>query len=89
MIYKKICQDINAGSWTFVYDNQQKAPYMSSGNQWVGYDNVVSVKTKSIYAKNMKLGGVMTWTIDFDDVNNACGDGKYPLLNAINNNLIV
>lgn len=62
---------------------------MYTGNQWVGYDNVKSVTTKSIYTKNMKLGGVMTWTIDFDDVNDACGDGKYPLLNAINDVLIV
>lgn len=67
----------------------QKVPFMSLSNQWVGYDNVKSVTAKSLYAKNMKLGGVMTWTIDFDDVNDACGDGKYPLLNAINDILIV
>ena len=33
----------------------------------------------------MSLGGVMIWDISQDDYNNDCGNGSYPLLNAIAN----
>ena len=37
--------------------------------------------------KQNGFGGVMVWALDLDDFKNTCGQGKYPLLNAINNEL--
>lgn len=34
------------------------------------------------YAVAKGLGGIMLYTIDLDDFNDICGDGKYPLLTA-------
>lgn len=56
---------------------------MSKSKQWVGYDNVKSIKAKVNYAKKNNLAGVMMWSIDYDDHKNACGGGKFPLLKAI------
>lgn len=80
----QICENLGDGTWTTVYDEQQKTPFSYSGDQWVGYDNVKSVRTKAQYVRDMKLGGIMIWSIDSDDHNNVCGGGKFPLLNAIN-----
>ena len=35
--------------------------------KWVSYDNERSVKLKADFAYDMKLGGVMVWSIETDD----------------------
>ena len=59
-------------------------PYAHKGNQWVGYDDVDIIRQKSEYIRDNGFGGGMIWTLDFDDFNNICGGGEYPLLKAIN-----
>ena len=44
-----------------------KAPYMVNKVKWVSYDNERSVKLKADFAFDMKLGGVMVWSIETDD----------------------
>lgn len=34
---------------------------------------------------DMKLAGVMVWSVNGDDHDNVCGNGAYPLLTTINN----
>ena len=35
------------------------------------------------YVKDHNFGGITAWAIDLDDFSGMCGQGKYPLLNAI------
>lgn len=37
--------------------------------------------------KEQGFGGIMVWSADMDDFSNRCGSGKYPLLNALNDEL--
>lgn len=87
LTYLEICEAQKEGGWTKVFDQEQKNPYTYRGNQWVGYDDVQSITLKAAYAKNMKLGGVMVWTVNSDDWANICGQGEYPLLRAIRSEL--
>lgn len=67
-----------------MWDDVQKSPYAYKDQIWIGYDDVRSVKIKTEYAVEKKLAGAMVWTVDFEDANNNCGQGVYPLLSAIN-----
>lgn len=40
---------------------------MKYGDQWVGYDDPISVKLKMAYIQNKNLGGVSLWALDLDD----------------------
>ncbi|KAK0065016.1 chitinase-3-like protein 1 [Biomphalaria pfeifferi] len=58
-------------------------PYAVYNSDFLGYDDVESIKEKVKYAKLKNLGGIMFWTVDFDDFNGKfCGEGVYPLMNA-------
>ena len=46
---------------------------------------IVFYKVK--YVKQHHYGGVMVWALDLDDFSGSCGQGKYPLLNAIQDEL--
>ena len=67
--YNEICQDLrkNNASWSVVWEACHKAPYMVNMIKWVSYDNERSVKLKADFAYDMKLGGVMVWSIETDD----------------------
>lgn len=87
LTYLEICELQKESGWTTVFDDKQKVPFTYRGNQWIGYDNVRSIKLKAAYAKNNKLAGVMIWSVNGDDRANVCGQGQFPLLNAIRSEL--
>ncbi|XP_034978000.1 chitinase-3-like protein 1 [Zootoca vivipara] len=82
LAYYEIC-GFNSGAkkeWI----QEQKVPYSYKGNQWVGYEDVTSVRTKVQYMKDNQLGGIMVWTLEQDDFSGSfCNQGKYPLVGAI------
>lgn len=57
-----------------------------TGTQWVGYENVESVKYKIDFIKESRYAGAMVWAIDMDDFQGLCGD-RNPLMNVINQGL--
>uniref|UniRef100_A0A8D1NLB3 chitinase n=1 Tax=Sus scrofa TaxID=9823 RepID=A0A8D1NLB3_PIG len=63
---------------------EQKVPYAFQGNQWVGFDDTESFKTKVRYLKQKRLGGAMVWTLDMDDfAGSFCNQGRYPLIKTL------
>ncbi|PNF16877.1 putative chitinase 10 [Cryptotermes secundus] len=85
LAYYEICDTVRSQHWTVGHDRYgATGPYAYSGDQWVGYEDVESVKEKAKYIKNMGFGGAMAWTVDLDDFNNLCCREPFPLLRTIN-----
>lgn len=65
--------------------DDQRVPYATKGNQWVGYDDQESIKNKVQYLKNQGLAGAMVWALDLDDFRGTfCGQNlHFPLTSAI------
>jgi len=62
--------------------------YAFKGDQWVSYNDVSIIQQKADYVKQHKLGGAMVWALDLDDFSGEfCGQGKYPLLKALEKGL--
>ena len=77
--YYEICNK----TLTVVSENMALAPYGYTGDLWVGFDDPESLKLKVDFLKAKGLRGAMFWAIDLDDFQNVCGQGKYPLLSAV------
>ena len=77
--YYEIC---NKGL-TVVSENVALSPYGYAGELWVGFEDPESLELKVDFLKAKGLLGAMFWAIDLDDFQNICGQGKYPLLNAM------
>ena len=62
------------------------APYASKGSDFINYDDEQSIalKVNRLVKRKGKthLKGIMIWALDFDDFNNVCKTGKYPLWQA-------
>lgn len=80
--YNEICLN----NWHTVFDSNNAAPYAYSGDQWVSFDNVLSVQWKMDFALSKNLAGAMVWSLETDDYRGQCGE-TYPLLKTINRKL--
>ncbi len=68
LAYYEICADIKQGGWTVVKDPKGlMGPYAYKDRQWVGYDDVETIRRKSEYVREMGLAGGMVWALDLDD----------------------
>uniref|UniRef100_A0A3Q3LUU2 Chitotriosidase-1-like n=1 Tax=Labrus bergylta TaxID=56723 RepID=A0A3Q3LUU2_9LABR len=57
--------------------SDQKVPYATTENQWVGFDDTTSISTKINYLKANKFGGAFVWSLDLDDFRGEfCNQGK-------------
>ncbi|CAO1341949.1 unnamed protein product [Diamesa tonsa] len=74
--YNEICRN----NWRRNWESQQKVPFAVNGDQWVGYDNVESVRIKCDYINLKGLGGAMFWSLETDDFLGTSGQGKFPLI---------
>lgn len=69
----KICHLIRGGVQE-QYIPEQKVPYYVMGDEWVGFDNLRSVREKAMLVASNHLGGVALWTLDQDDHRGVCGE---------------
>ena len=84
LAYYEICDSMNKGGWTVVNDPEERmGPYAYKDRQWVGFDDVATIRKKAEFVRELGLGGGMVWALDLDDFNNRCGQGKHPLMNTI------
>ncbi|KAJ8258700.1 hypothetical protein COCON_G00177120 [Conger conger] len=84
--YYEICSFITSGTVSWI--EEQRVPYATRGNAWVGYDNKESFTNKVQWLQGKHLGGAFVWTLDLDDFGGQfCADGKYPLVNHLRSSL--
>uniref|UniRef100_A0A182PAD7 chitinase n=1 Tax=Anopheles epiroticus TaxID=199890 RepID=A0A182PAD7_9DIPT len=82
--YFEICTDLKQSAWTIDWDERGMCPYAYFGDQWVGYENHISIMEKARFAKSQGLAGVYAFSLDLDDYRGKCG-APYPLLKALRN----
>ncbi|KAM9786239.1 chitotriosidase-1-like [Neosynchiropus ocellatus] len=77
--YYEVCSFLQGATVRMIDD--QKVPYATKGNQWVGYDHKESFETKVAYMKEKRFGGAFIWALDLDDFKGTfCGDGAFTLI---------
>ncbi|XP_075230689.1 chitinase 7 [Lycorma delicatula] len=87
MSYYEVCEFLHEENTTLVWDNEQQVPFAYKKDQWVGFDDERSLKTKMAWLKEEGFGGIMVWSVDMDDFRGSCGTGKFPLMNAMRQEL--
>ncbi|XP_025112466.1 LOW QUALITY PROTEIN: chitinase-3-like protein 1 [Pomacea canaliculata] len=92
LTYQEICHLLKSGQWQRVWLEEQQAPVAFgnvSGGRWVwaGYDDQESLMAKTNYIRQNELAGVMLWSMTDDDFNNHCGDGAWPLMSVLQQQL--
>ncbi|XP_060930123.1 chitinase-3-like protein 2 [Limanda limanda] len=67
----------------------QKVPYAITENQWVGFDDTLSISTKVSYLKGKSFGGAFVWSLDLDDFSgNFCNQSRSPFISHLNSLLV-
>nr|XP_034836226.1 LOW QUALITY PROTEIN: endochitinase-like [Maniola hyperantus] len=85
--YYEICLKLKEeGGWKRKMDKYGKVPYAYKDDQWVGYDDQNSVKTKMNFIQEKGYLGAMTWSIDMDDFRGLCGK-KNPLVSMMHSHM--
>ncbi|KAG7221560.1 hypothetical protein INR49_017091, partial [Caranx melampygus] len=85
--YYEVC--LNPQGKTVHWFKDQKVPYATTGNQWVGFDDKDGINAKVNYVTENNFGGVFVWSMDLDDVTGQfCKRGKYPLLSHLHDLLV-
>uniref|UniRef100_A0A671UYP1 chitinase n=1 Tax=Sparus aurata TaxID=8175 RepID=A0A671UYP1_SPAAU len=67
----------------------QKVPYATTENQWVGFDNKDSLDVKVSYLKTNNFGGASVWSMDVDDFSGTfCKQGNFSIISHLHALLI-
>lgn len=56
----------------YTFDVATCSPYLSMLHEWISYENQTSIKCKASYARSLNLGGIMVFSLNSDDLANAC-----------------
>ena len=85
-LYPQLCQLAEQG--TAVYDEVAQVLYAYYDDQWTNTGDIQSAQAKSKWAKQMKLAGVFTWCLNWDDLFNLCKHNvTFPIHRAIRKEL--
>ncbi|XP_030623567.1 acidic mammalian chitinase-like [Chanos chanos] len=80
--YYEICTFTQGGTTQWI--EEQKVPYATKGNEWVGFDSKESYEIKVRYLRANKFGGAFVWALDLDDfAGQFCRQGNYPLISYL------
>ncbi|XP_077583099.1 acidic mammalian chitinase-like [Stigmatopora nigra] len=80
--YYEICGFVK--DTTIQWIDDQKVPYATKNNEWVGFDTTDSYETKVQYLQEQKFGGAFVWALDLDDFGGRfCGAGNHPILSHL------
>ncbi|GFS20842.1 chitinase-3-like protein 1 [Elysia marginata] len=85
--YGEICEYLDSNTWRREWLPDRSVPVAmgnsSDGWQWVGYDDPESFSRKAQFVRTENLAGVALWTLEHDDFNGECGQGDWPLLRTL------
>lgn len=85
MKYNEICKKVKEPGWKIERDERNKIrPYAHNNKSLVFFDDVEDIRAKGKFICEMNLGGGVFWTLNFDDFKGSCGNGKFPLISALN-----
>lgn len=81
--YATVCNLLEQGAER-VFDPEAKVPYCYKDEQWISYDDRVSVSYKAEWIKANGFGGAMILSLNVDDYNNSCsGNESFPLTRTV------
>ncbi|XP_075534803.1 chitinase-3-like protein 1 [Dermacentor variabilis] len=69
----EICRRLVFENWTRAWDASAECPYAYSDDQWVAYEDQISLMAKAEYVRNRSLAGMMVWDVSSDDYRGDCG----------------
>ena len=82
----QICQKIKEG-WPVVH-KPDEGSYITKGDQWASFNDVIDMEEKARWIKDEELGGASLFMLTHDDWQNFCGCEAFPLLTKIHRILI-
>lgn len=82
LAFYEICDMLKQGA-TYYWDEEQAVPYAVQGDQWVGFDDELSIRNKVKWLNEQGYAGAMVWALDMDDFKGVCTPKKYPLIRAM------
>nr|APA05224.1 chitinase [Tetranychus cinnabarinus] len=80
LAFYEICDLLKDGAASYLWDDEQKVPYLVAGDLWVGFDDERSIRNKMKWIIDNDYAGAMVWTVDMDDFTGRCSGVKYPLI---------
>lgn len=82
LAYYEVCDMLKQGA-SYYWDDEQAVPYAVHGDQWVGFDDELSIRNKVKWLIDNDYGGAMVWALDMDDFKGICTPKKYPLIKSM------
>lgn len=82
LAFYEICDMLKQGA-SYHWDEEQAVPYAVQGDQWVGFDDELSIRNKVKWLNEQGYAGAMVWALDMDDFKGTCTPKKYPLIRAM------
>uniref|UniRef100_A0A915E102 GH18 domain-containing protein n=1 Tax=Ditylenchus dipsaci TaxID=166011 RepID=A0A915E102_9BILA len=87
--YSLMCRLLKMAKVNYVWNEKAASPYLYFDDQWIGFEDRRSMVAKTVYAKQLNLGGVMIFALHADDYAGTCDEQgtRYPLIKAVKQEL--